>query len=335
MARRARSPRPEQSAVGAPAHAAQTTSTTATPPDPDAAPRRETGLGFEKWMGFLSSFVAPLTLVTALLFYFGYVSTREFFRYFGVDVDIIGLSSQEFVMRSPGALFIPVMVLTLLAVLAILGHRALRKWLVMQQRATQRRVIGAVAWTGIAFVLAGLALAFVVPFLPGWTYGQLLTPLFLAIGAGLAAYAASTVRALDSASGGRAVVVLLVLVMIAGTFWSTATIAQWWGLGQARSLATDLSTLPAVVLDTRERLYPGNDDITFQQLGDEASTEAPAAGEPTFGYRYFGLRLLAQGGGRLYLVPDAWSPDASTIVVPYDDVRVRFRFVPDADPPTD
>jgi hypothetical protein len=301
------------------------------PPEPSTV---GTGLGFEKWMGFLSSFVAPLTLVTALLFYFGYVSTREFFRYFGVDVDIIGLSSQEFVMRSPGALFIPVMVLTLLAVLAILGHRALRKWLVVQQRATQRRVIGTVAWTGIAFVLAGLALAFVVPFLPGWTYGQLLTPLFLAIGAGLAAYAASTVRALDSASGGRGVVVLLVLVMIAGTFWSTATIAQWWGLGQARSLANDLGTLPAVVLDTRERLYPGNDDITFQQLG-EASTQDPAAGKSAFGYRYFGLRLLAQGGGRLYLVPDAWSPDASTIVVPYDDVRVRFRFVPDADPPTD
>jgi hypothetical protein len=293
--------------------------------DPEAPPREaplraerraaEPGLGFEKWMGFLSSFVAPLTLVTALLFYFGYVSTREFFRYFGVDVDIIGLSSQEFVMRSPGALFIPVMVLT-------------------QERPMQRRVIGILAWTGIGFILAGLGLAFLVPFVPEWTYGQLLTPLFLAIGAGLAAYASATVRALDPSSGGRGVVVLLVLVMIAGTFWSTATIAQWWGLGQARSLAADLTTLPAVVLDTRERLFPGNDAITFQQLGDEASVEDPAAAPQTFGYRYFGLRLLAQGGGRLYLVPDSWSPDASTLVVPYDDVRVRFRFVPDADPPT-
>lgn len=299
----------------------------------DEPPRVDPGLGFEKWMGFLSSFVAPLTLVTALLFYFGYVSTREFFRYFGVDVDIIGLSSQEFVMRSPGALFIPVMVLTLLAAAAILGHRALRKWLLTQERRAQRRVIGILAWTGIGFILAGLVLAFLVPFLPGWTYGQLLTPLFLAIGAGLAAYASATVRALDRSSGGRGVVVLLVLVMIAGTFWSTATIAQWWGLGQARSLAADLTTLPAVVLDTSERLYPGNDAITFQQLGDEASVEDPPAAQQTFAYRYFGLRLLAQGGGRLYLVPDAWSPDASTLVVPYDDVRVRFRFVPDADPP--
>jgi len=304
------------------------------PADPGQRPTAaDAGLGFEKWMGFLSSFVAPLTLVTALLFYFGYVSTREFFRYFGVDVDIVGLSSQEFVMRSPGALFIPVMVLTLLAAAAILGHRALRKWLLTQERPAQRRVVGILAWTGIGFILAGLALAFLVPFFPSWAYGQLLTPLFLAIGAGLAAYAAATVRALSPTGGGRGVVVLLVLVMIAGTFWSTATIAQWWGLGQARTLAADLTTLPAVVLDTRERLYPGNDDITFQALGDEASADDPAVAQ-MFGYRYFGLRLLAQGGGRLYLVPDAWSPDASTLVVPYDDVRVRFRFVPDADPPT-
>lgn len=305
-----------------------------TEPDAKATPPVEAGLGFERWMGFLSSFVAPLTLVTALLFYFGYVSTREFFRYFGVDVDIIGLSTQEFVMRSPGALFIPVMILLLLAAAGIIGHRVLRRRIGDRSEATRRRVVGAIAWCGIAFLLAGLACAFLLPFLPAWAWGQLLTPLFLAVGAGLSAYAASTARAFGGATVSRAVVVLLVLVMVAGTFWSTATIAQWWGRGQARSLAADLTTLPAVVLDTTERLYPGNDDIAFQQLGEEAPEGAEESAPQSFGYRYFGLRLLAQGGGRLYLVPDVWSPDASTIVVPYDDVRVRFRFVPDADPPT-
>lgn len=141
-------------------------------------------------------------------------------------------------------------------------------------------------------------------------------------------------RALDGGATGRGVVVLLVLVMVAGTFWSTATIAQWWGLGQARALAADLTALPAVVLDTSERLYPGNDAIAFQELGDVASPDDQANAE-TFAYRYFGLRLLAQGDGRLYLVPDAWSADASTIVVPYDEVRVRFRFLPDSDSPVE
>lgn len=307
----------------------------ATDTAPAAAAAATTGFGFEKWMGFLSSFVAPLTLVTALLFYFGYVSTREFFRYFGVDVDIVGLSSQEFVMRSPGALFIPVMVLLLLAAALVVGHRVLRRRLLAAPVARQRRVVGAIAWTGIAFVLVGLALAFLVPVLGGSSYAALLTPLSLAVGAGLAAYAAATARALGSTGVGRSVVVILVVVMAAGAFWCTATLAQWWGLGQARALASDLRTLPAVVLDTQERLYPGNAAITFQELGTAASgdatdTETPA---PKYGYRYYGLRLLTQGNGKLYLVPDEWSRDASTLVVPYDDVRVRFRFVPDADPP--
>jgi hypothetical protein len=304
--------------------------------EPPAEAPPERGLGFEKWMGFLSSFVAPLTLVTALLFYFGYVSTREFFRYFGIDVDIIGLSSQEFVMRSPGALFIPVMVLLLLAAGLMVGHRRLRRHVETLAPEPRRRLIAIIAWTGIGFLLAGLALAFLMPLFDGWGEAQLLAPLALAIGAGLTAYAASTVRALGGTGIGRGVVVILVLVLVAGTFWSTATVAQWWGLGQARALAADLRTLPAVVLDTKERLHPGNADIEFRKLGGAAS--APADGEeppPTFGYRYYGLRLLAQGSGRLYLVPDQWSADASTIVVPYGDVRVRFRFLPDEDPPTD
>ncbi len=299
----------------------------------DTAPAPPAGLGFEKWMGFLSSFVAPLTLVTALLFYFGYVSTREFFRYFGVDVDIIGLSSQEFVMRSPGALFIPVMVLLLLAAALIVGHRVLRRRLQTAPVSRQRRVVGAIAWTGIAFILVGLGFAFLVPVLGGESYAALLTPLSLAIGAGLAAYAAATARALGATGVGRSVVVILVIVMAAGAFWCTATVAQWWGLGQARALASDLRTLPAVVLDTKERLYPGNDAITFQELGAPASGDESTAPAAKYGFRYYGLRLLTQGDGRLYLVPDEWSPDASTLVVPYDDVRVRFRFVPDADPP--
>jgi hypothetical protein len=105
-------------------------------------------------------------------------------------------------------------------------------------------------------------------------------------------------------------------------------VAQWWGLGQARALAADLGALPAVVLDTSERLYPGNPAITAQPL--EVADEGQV-----FRYRYFGLRLLVHGGDRLFLVPDAWSADASTIVLADDEaVRVRFRFFPDEDPPT-
>ncbi|MEZ3161070.1 hypothetical protein AB1K54_11095 [Microbacterium sp. BWT-B31] len=295
------------------------------PAEPLAPPG---GLAFDRWMGFLSSFVAPVTLITGLLFYFGYVSSRTFFAYFGIDVDVLGLSNQAFAMRSPGALFVPVIIILIAAAGLVVGHRMLRRRLRTAEAATRVRTVSAIAWTGIVLLLAGIALALLWGLLGAWDLAPLATPVVLSIGAGLAAYAASTARALRGGREGRAVVVLLVVVMVAGTFWATATVAEWWGRGQARALAADLTSLPAVVLDTQERLFPGNDAIQLQEL-------APFEEQQVYRYRYHGLRLLVQGGERLFLVPDQWSADASTIVVPYDaSVRLRFRFFPDADPPS-
>lgn len=298
-------------------------------PTEDAAP---IGLGFGKWMGLLSHVIAPATLITGLLFYFGYVSSRAFFLYFGVDVDVLGLSNQQFVMRSPGALFIPVMVILLSAAAVLVVHRALRRRLAASAEA-RRRVSTVLAWCGVGLLLAGLTLAFCYAFLAAWPYYGFATAASLAIGAGLAAYAASTAHPPGDAARARPLVVLLVAVLVAGTFWATAVVAEWWGRGQARTQAADLSTLPAVVLDTRERLAPGTPAVTVIELEKELDAEgAPRAGQ--FAYRYHGLRLLVRGEDRLFLVPDQWSPNASTLVVPLDDdIRVRFRFFPDADPP--
>lgn len=65
---------------------------------------------------------------------------------------------------------------------------------------------------------------------------------------------------------------------------------------QARALAADLTTLPTVVLDTEERLYPGTDAVTFQRLGEPTEVGAEAALEAKYQYRYIGLRLLVHGG---------------------------------------
>ena len=78
---------------------------------PDEKP---TGAQFERWLNLLGSVVAPATLIGALLFYFGYVSSRAQYDYFGVDIDSVGLSTQDYVMRSPQPLLVPLLVLALL-----------------------------------------------------------------------------------------------------------------------------------------------------------------------------------------------------------------------------
>lgn len=78
----------------------------------------------ERWVSFAAGIVAPVTLISGLLFYFGYVSARSQYEYFGIDVDTIGLSTQDYVMRSPQPLLVPLLGITLLAVAGLLLHNA-------------------------------------------------------------------------------------------------------------------------------------------------------------------------------------------------------------------
>jgi Zn-dependent protease with chaperone function len=43
----------------------------------------------------VGSIVAPTTLLTALLFYFGWSFAYWFFAYFGVDSTVLGLTTQD------------------------------------------------------------------------------------------------------------------------------------------------------------------------------------------------------------------------------------------------
>jgi hypothetical protein len=75
-----------------------------------------------------------------------------------------------------------------------------------------------------------------------------------------------------------------------------------------------------VILDTKERL--------FYQFPGTAETALPESSkDQQFRFRYRGLRLLAQSGGRMFLLPDSWTPNTGEVlVVEYSsDVRIQFH----------
>ncbi|WP_369258453.1 hypothetical protein [Geodermatophilus amargosae] len=290
--------------------------------------------------GSVAQVVAPLSVLTALLFYFGYASSRARYLYFGVDVDTIGLSTQDYVMRSPEPLLTPLLVLALLAiVVAVVHERVLRRVQAAladakdadpEVAASARhrldrgsRRARAVVVTGDALLLVGVLLLVAFPLWGGWVYYTLVTPLLMAAGAGLALYGRRIARSLEPGQlpSGLVTVVLSVLLVIS-VFWATATFAEWSGRGAAREVARHLDRLPAVILDTTERL-------SLTSSGVRESALPPSEGQ-TFRYRYRDLRLLIQGEDRLFLVPETWDASNSTLVVPMDDsVRLQFRFVND------
>jgi len=290
---------------------------------------------FERYLSLGASVVAPITIISALLFYFGYVSSRAQYAYFGIDVDTIGLSTQDYVMRSPQPLLVPLLVLVMIAVALVALHLWVTAWLGRARPERARIVTHRALYIGLVILAAGITLIILYPVLADWPYYNLVTPIIVAVGAGVVAYSWRLVSrlppqpdALPSPAGSPALrrmgLVLLCVLVAATLFWSTATIAQWSGRGLARQDARHLDDLPRVILDTKERLY-----ITDPFIKE---TALPRSEGQTFRYRYRNLRLLIQGKDRMFLVPDAWSASDSTLVVPLDNsVRVRFQF--QNDPP--
>lgn len=268
--------------------------------------------GIERWVSLATSFVAPVTLISAALFYFGYVAARAQYDYFGLDVDVIGLSTRAYVMRSPQPLLTPMLVLVLggVAVVAFdhwVRRRAVEDWF--------RPLVTIVLGAGLVLLAVGTVLLAGFALVGGWTYYALVTPVLLGGGAALVAYALRL-------RGGRLEprIVLLWVGVAACVIWATATTAQWTGRGLAMEQARNLRSLPSVVLDTRERLY-------VPATAGVEEVVRPDAGEGDYRFRYWRLRLLIQGDDRMFLVPDTWSAGGTTILVRLDDdVRVQFQF---------
>jgi hypothetical protein len=289
----------------------------------EGSQRLPTAKRFQELLGSVSSVVAPITLISAVLFYFGYVYTTTEYAYFGLDVDTIGLSTQEFIMRSPGPLLLPLLAVGLGTAVLGLAHGAIRRRIDAAAEAPWRlrrfhRLAFGCGLVGRAALVVGAAMVLAYEQLhPILRLYDLVTPVVLAAGAGLTAYG---VR-LDGLLGRRprrAATVALYVVLTTTLLLATATLAQYIGQGQASVLAAQLTTMrPSVILDTKERLYLPTTTVVERVL--------PPGTDQAFHYRYRNLRLLIQGKDRLFLVPSPWRPGDPTLAIPLDDeVRVQF-----------
>lgn len=321
------------------------------------------GTRLEQWVSTGATIVAPVTVLGALLFYFGYVSSRSQYAYFGIDVDTIGLSTQDYIMRSPQPLLVPLLVLTLVGVGFLTLNITVRRLITSAVGRTAgdanmvnsganparhiKRIRQMVQWSrllGLAMLVIGVFLLFIYTYVRDWAWYALVTPLLIAFGVALTAYASSllnlqqklqrqqataTVREAGRPTSNQAdgfmsarwtIGVLVYVVIGASIFWATATVAQWSGLGLAKYDAQHFDNLPSVILDTKERLFLRDGPVIEETI-------LPQSEGQTFHYRYRGLRLLIESQNRMFLVPDEWSPSDSTLIVSLDgSVRVQFQF---------
>ncbi|MGH2723748.1 MAG: hypothetical protein ACRDI0_05690 [Actinomycetota bacterium] len=127
-----------------------------TAPSPGPGPEADTSGSLRRILQTTATIIGPATLVTALAFYFGWVSTNATFSYFGLDASVLGLTVQDIVLSSTDALFVPLGSIVIAALAGIAAHAVLIQWADRGGRSGERvrRISVALAVAGaVAFVL--------------------------------------------------------------------------------------------------------------------------------------------------------------------------------------
>ena len=177
---------------------------------------RPSSTQLEQWVSIATTIVAPVTVLGALLFYFGYVSSASEYAYFGINVDTIGLSTQDYIMRSPQTLLVPLLVLTLASAGFLMLNAAVRGRIAATAARSAdaanaakpganpaqhvehiRHMIQMSRFIGLAVLSVGVVLLFTYSYVRNWAFYGLVTPLLIGLGAAIIAYASHLLNLLQ------------------------------------------------------------------------------------------------------------------------------------------
>jgi hypothetical protein len=267
----------------------------------------------------VSAIGPPVTVATALLFYFGWARAEAQAAQMGLDVSLFGYAVQDYILISINALFLPLVCLLAVSVVWVALDRWLRRRI---EEGSGRAVI--VRAAGIAALFSGLVvgisllLAIVEP-----ARTALYTPYLMALGVLVATWCVRLRRLGRDAKGPaltteqRAVETTLVLSIVTLLlFWGTADYAQALGRRLAVNFEQGVQYMP------RAEVY----SLKPLGIGTGAVTEVKVGSGETALYRYSGLRLLVLSGGRFFFLHDGWTPRDGTVIVLPDDNSVRIEF---------
>ncbi len=271
----------------------------------------------------VGSVVAPTSLLTALLYYFGWAHAYWFFHYFGIDITLLGLTTQDYMMRSVDALFVPLTVVLSAGLFLLWANANVAPRLFSGPQAQRRRRVSAIAvgLVGVVLFMVGLAGIFVDSLVESY---HLAFPLSLGSGALLVFYASRLqARPQGAAARGRmrsnalleATVAFLLVAL--SMFWAATNYAASVGEGRARQFAREVVDRPEATVYSKERLLLAGRGVEEAVCADQAGG---------YRFRYDGLRLILRSAEQYFLLPERWSPsDGVAIVVPQSEsVRLQF-----------
>jgi hypothetical protein len=268
------------------------------------------------------SVVANIGILTALLVYFGWVRSEEQSKRLGIDESILGMSTQEYLLRSVR----PVIILLLVIALSVMA------WVTLDHAIMARvQRVGGVDRVYQRTIRIIFAIALALPVL-GWlarapwpAFAYVAYPLLLAGSLLLILYGLRLRRAIPGVAGisaqGENLLRAATAVLVGlALFTTAANYAVVEGRQLAEAFPRQIQSLPRVVVHSVEPLHI-----------DAPGTESSHAEQPQgFSYSYRGLRLLEQTGGRVFLISDGWTSEYGVVVVlPATAEGIRYDIVRD------
>ncbi|MFC0629447.1 hypothetical protein [Kribbella deserti] len=281
-------------------------------------------VGLPQVVRLFGTVIAPTTLLTGLLFWFGWQRGFWFYDYFGVDTSLLGLTTVDYLVLSVDGLFVPLVVFACVVLVAIWSRPLVRR----------QRAVGPEALLIAGGILAtiGLVAMFAEPLRDRI---ELAAPLSLAGGVLLLSYANHLRRTTEAPPPETAEdlsprrmaewagVFALVGICL---FWATNDYSSAVGRARAEQFVGELPEVPnAVVYSTGEL-----------NLGGKGVTETPCTGsDALYAFRYDGLKLVLQSNDQYLILPAAWTPaDGIAVLLPRNDnVRLElYRGLPASTP---
>ena len=273
----------------------------------------------------VSGLVAPATVTTAALYYFGWLRSQTIARQFGYDASLLGLSGSDLILRAVQ----PVASLFIVGAVAfwplVVTHRALARQLGSDQPTggrkgrlltalTSERATARLRRTGAAISVVAMVWAW-----SDFGSAPIFLPLLFVLAAVLVGYGTWLQRFRRDESGelvnldqklSPEIEGIIAALLMAGLFVALTFFAQDSGRSQAQQNLDEVKSKARVSLISSTPLHLSG--IREESIGEQ--------------YRSSGLTLLFSENGQHFLLPANFDPatNAKVYVVPAEGIRLDF-----------
>jgi hypothetical protein len=260
---------------------------------------------------------ASISVLTVVIYHFVRIFLVQELGYFGIDIDVVQFSIQDYLVASVNLMFQPVSVLLVVSLFGIWGYIAIRDRLKNNPRPLFfRRLprggisIGLLLF-GFGLLSSGPVLYRALVFMSG---SILIGCSFYSL------YMRRIGQEVDPATDPRwygfvhvSVMVLLIIVGLVplGTYYAGRR-----GIAYAHRVEAGLSRRPRVVVYSREPLHIGTTVVEEKQLGSSG-----------YRFQYTGLTFFLHSDGKYILMPAKWSKSDGIVVVLSESDMIRLEIM--------